>query len=95
MLYTGDSPQWAERELIEKHTLPDTELLIVGHHGSDTATGADFLDAIRAEQAVISVGRNNSYGHPNQLVLARLQSRGMEIYRTDRNGTIEVRVNEA
>ena len=95
MLYTGDSPQWAERELIEKHALPDTELLIVGHHGSDTATGADFLDAIRAEQAVISVGRNNSYGHPNQLVLARLQSRGMEIYRTDRNGTIEVRVNEA
>jgi competence protein ComEC len=95
MLFTGDSPQWAERELMEKHALPDTELLIVGHHGSDTATAADFLDAIRAEQAVISVGRNNSYGHPSRQVLARLQSRGMEIYRTDRNGTIEVRVNEA
>ena len=52
-----------------------------------------FLDAVRAEQAVISVGRNNSYGHPSRQVLARLQSRGMEIYRTDRNGTVEVRVN--
>ena len=73
--------------------LPDCELLIVGHHGSDTATDTAFLDAIRAEQAVISVGRNNSYGHPTRQVLARLQSREMEIYRTDLNGTVEVRVN--
>ena len=77
----------------ETHALPDMELLIVGHHGSDTSTDPAFLDAVRAERAVISVGRNNSYGHPARQVLARLQSRGMEIYRTDRNGTVEVRVN--
>ncbi|MBO6017320.1 MAG: DNA internalization-related competence protein ComEC/Rec2, partial [Oscillospiraceae bacterium] len=93
ILCTGDSPKRAELQLIETHPLPDTELLIVGHHGSDTSTDPAFLDAVRAEQAVISVGRNNSYGHPSRQVLARLQSRGMEIYRTDRNGTVEVRVN--
>ena len=93
LLYTGDSPKRAELQLIQAHALPDTELLVVGHHGSDTSTDPAFLDAVRAEQAVISVGRNNSYGHPSRQVLARLQSRGMEIYRTDRNGTVEVRVN--
>ena len=93
LLYTGDSPKRAELQLIQTHALPDTELLVVGHHGSDTSTDPAFLDAVRAEQAVISVGRNNSYGHPSRQVLARLQSRGMEIYRTDRNGTVEVRVN--
>ena len=93
LLYTGDSPKRAELQLIQTHSLPDTELLVVGHHGSDTSTDPVFLDAVRAEQAVISVGRNNSYGHPSRQVLARLQSRGMEIYRTDRNGTVEVRVN--
>ena len=93
MLYTGDSPRSAEQRLMETQILPDTELLIVGHHGSDSATGVEFLDTIRAEQAVISVGKNNSYGHPARSVLARLQSRGMEVYRTDRNGTVEIRVN--
>ena len=93
LLYTGDSPKRAELQLIQTHSLPDTELLVVGHHGSDTSTDPAFLDAVRAEQAVISVGRNNSYGHPSRQVLARLQSRGMKIYRTDRNGTVEVRVN--
>lgn len=83
----------AKLQLIQAHAVPDMELLVVGHHGSDTSTDPAFLDAVRAEQAVISVGRNNSYGHPSRQVLARLQSRGMEIYRTDRNGTVEVRVN--
>lgn len=95
MLFTGDAPKQAERKLIEEHMLPDTELLIVGHHGSDTATDPGFLEAVRAEQAIISVGKYNSYGHPTRQVLVRLQSRGMEIYRTDQNGTVEIRVNGA
>ena len=65
----------------------------MGHHGSDSSSGPEFLDAVRAETAVISVGKNNSYGHPTRQVLVRLQSRGMEVFRTDQNGTVEIRVN--
>jgi len=84
----------AELDLIENHYLPDTELLIVGHHGSRTSTDDLFLETIRAEDAVISVGSNNSYGHPNREVLARLQAHGCNIWRTDRNGTVEIRVKQ-
>ena len=94
MLMTGDSLKQAELDLVEKHSLPDTELLIVGHHGSRTSTDDLFLEAIRAEDAVISVGANNSYGHPNREVLARLQLHGCNIWRTDRNGTVEIRVKQ-
>ena len=94
MLMTGDSLKQAELDLVEKHSLPDTELLIVGHHGSRTSTDDLFLEAIRAEDAVISVGANNSYGHPNREVLARLQAHGCNIWRTDRNGTVEIRVKQ-
>ena len=85
----------AELDLVEKYSLPDTELLIVGHHGSRTSTDNLFLETIRAEDAVISVGSNNSYGHPNWEVLARLQLHGCNIWRTDRNGTVEIRVKHA
>ena len=95
MLMTGDSLKQAELDLVEKYSLPDTELLIVGHHGSRTSTDNLFLEAIRVEDAVISVGSNNSYGHPNREVLARLQLHGCNIWRTDRNGTVEIRVKHA
>ena len=94
MLMTGDSLKQAEVDLVEKHSLPDMELLIVGHHGSRTSTDDLFLETIRAEDAVISVGNNNSYGHPNREVLARLQAHGCNIWRTDRNGTVEIRVKQ-
>ena len=95
MLMTGDSLKQAELDLVEKYSLPDTELLIVGHHGSRTSTDNLFLETIRVEDAVISVGSNNSYGHPNREVLARLQAHGCNIWRTDRNGTVEIRVKHA
>ena len=93
MLVTGDSPAKAERRLIENEKLPDTELLIVGHHGSRSASDREFLSAIQAEDAIISVGKNNSFGHPTREVLARLQICGYGIYRTDLNGTVEVWVS--
>ena len=92
MLFTGDSLKKAERDLVEQHDLPDTELLIVGHHGSRTSSDGDFLSAIHAEEAIISVGRNNSFGHPTWEVLERLNAYGYHISRTDLNGTVEVRV---
>ena len=93
MLFTGDAPAEAEEQYLKDRDLPDMELLIVGHHGSRTSTGEKLLETIRAEDAIISVGRNNSYHHPNREVLIRLQNSGCHIYRTDRNGTVEVRVN--
>ena len=94
MILTGDALKNAEQELVERAELPDAELLVVGHHGSQTSTDDVFLDAIRVEDAVISVGRNNSYGHPTREVLARLQKHGCRIWRTDQNGTVELRVNQ-
>ena len=95
LLYTGDSLKQAERELVEQYELPDMEVLIVGHHGSRTSSDEGFLEAIRAEDAIISVGRNNSFGHPTQEVLSRLAFSGCRIWRTDLNGTIELRINTA
>ena len=90
-LITGDAPAALERQLIESFDLPDIECLVVGHHGSATSTCDQLLDALTPETAVISVGENNTYGHPTQAVLERLEERGIDILRTDLNGTITVR----
>ena len=63
-------------------------LLKVGHHGSRSATSDAWLDELRPEEAVISVGARNNYGHPAPEVLARLSAHGIVVYRTDRQGTI-------
>src|SRR6266581_3994535 len=64
------------------------DLLKVGHHGSRTATSDEWLDELAPREAVISVGRNNHYGHPAPEVLERLARHGITVFRTDRNGTI-------
>ena len=91
MLVTGDAPQAAERELIESHELPDAELLIAGHHGSKYSSCGELLSAVGAETAVISVGYNN-YGHPTNETLERLRAYGYNVYRTDLNGNVEIRL---
>ncbi|MBO5496330.1 MAG: DNA internalization-related competence protein ComEC/Rec2 [Oscillospiraceae bacterium] len=93
LLFTGDSPRKAERELLQRTVLPDLEVLIVGHHGSRTATDPALLEATKPEDAVISVGRFNSYGHPTWEVLETLQAYGCRVYRTDLNGDVEIRVS--
>jgi competence protein ComEC len=64
------------------------ELLKVGHHGSRTASSEAWLDELAPHEAVISVGRNNHYGHPAPEVVARLLQHGITLYRTDMSGTI-------
>lgn len=92
-LITGDVNSAVERRLVETEDLPDMELLVVGHHGSRYSSCFELLSAIDAETAVISVGWN-SYGHPSDEVLSRLALMGMEVYRTDENGNITVRIGE-
>lgn len=91
MLLTGDMNTVVEKRLVKYGALPDCEVLVAGHHGSRYASGDALLDAVEPEAVFISVGRN-SYGHPAQETLERLSRKGALIYRTDRAGTITLRV---
>ncbi len=88
-LIMGDVNASVERRLVERSVLPDTELLVAGHHGSGSSTSFELLEAADAEAAVISVGWN-SYGHPSPETLRRLELFGVEIYRTDEDGSVTV-----
>ena len=82
----------AERQLIATYGLPDIETLVVGHHGSRSSTSEELLEALTPETAVISVG-DNSYGHPAEDALRRLVLSDVEIFRTDKQGTVHLSVN--
>ncbi len=85
-LFMGDAGINVEEDLIEKYNLKDIDVLKVGHHGSKTSSNKNFIDLINPKYSIISVGKNNRYGHPNKSVLDNLN--GSKIYRTDINGTI-------
>ena len=91
ILITGDRGRKGESQLVSQNELPDIEVLVVGHHGADNATTDVLLDAVKPEYAVISVSKDNRYGHPAQAVIDRLEKRGCHICRTDRDGTIIIR----
>lgn len=93
-LVTGDAGSGVERLLSRFYDLGDMELLVVGHHGSRYSTCEMLLDDITPEAAIISVGADNSYGHPTQEVLDRLAARNIAVYRTDLDGTITISVGE-
>ncbi len=94
VLITGDMEAEGERRLVETADLPDVEVLVAGHHGSNTSNTRELLETVRPELALISVGQNNKYGHPGWDALARLDEIGAKIYRTDLYGTIEVRMKQ-
>ena len=83
-LFTGD----AEESVEASRKWPHIDVLEVGHHGSNTSSSKKFLEQIKPEVALISVGQGNTYGHPTQATLKRLSNIGAKIYRTDENGTI-------
>jgi competence protein ComEC len=86
VVFTGDAGLPAEARLLGR--VGDVDLLKVGHHGSHSATSAEWLAEVTPEIAVVSVGAGNRYGHPAPDVLARLAERGIAVHRTDREGTI-------
>ena len=91
ILLTGDMGGAVEPLLLAHAALPDVELLVVGHHGSGGSTTQELLRAVRPELAVVSVGAGNRYGHPARETLERLAGAGAAVYRTDLQGTVEVR----
>ena len=90
LLFAGDIYKSAERELLNLAKQLDADVLKVGHHGSKTSTAEEFIIVVSPEIAVISVGRNNSYGHPHQETLDTLEKYGIRIFRTDFNGDIKI-----
>lgn len=87
-LFTGDAETLSENEMINKGLDLKADVLKVGHHGSSTSTSQGFLDRVNPKYAVVSVGKDNSYGHPNKTIMDRLQSKNIKVYRTDESGTI-------
>ncbi|HEY4600247.1 MAG TPA: MBL fold metallo-hydrolase [Cerasibacillus sp.] len=89
-LFTGDADTQAETQMLHTNQNLKANVLHIGHHGSNTSSGQSFLDSVQPEIAIISVGENNSYGHPHPDILNRLENSGIQIYRTDLNGTIQL-----
>jgi competence protein ComEC len=89
-LLTGDIGKDVEKRLVEKKNLPKCQILKSPHHGSNSSSSPEFLEAISPEIVVISVGRGNIYGLPNTDVLARYSAHGAKVYRTDLHGAVEI-----
>lgn len=87
-LIYGDGEEASEQAMIASGEELSSDVLMVSHHGSRNATTKEILEAVKPSYAVISVGADNSYGHPTEEVLDRLADAGCTVYRTDQNGTI-------
>lgn len=87
-LFTGDAEREAEQAILDSGADLKSTLLKVGHHGSANSTTYPFLREIMPQYAIISVGKDNSYGHPSDEAVSKLKDAGATIYRTDKKGTI-------
>ncbi len=87
-LFTGDAEREEEQQILDKGYDLSATVLKVGHHGSRNSTTYPFLREIMPEYAIISVGKDNTYGHPTEDVLSRLGDAGAKVYRTDIQGDI-------
>ncbi len=89
-LFMGDAGVKVEEDLISKYNFQDIDVLKVGHHGSKTSSNKEFINEINPKYSIISVGKNNRYGHPNKEVLEILEE--SKIYRTDEDGNIMFKI---
>lgn len=91
-LFMGDAGEEREEDIINQYNVGSVDLLKVGHHGSDTSSSQEFIKSINPKYSIISVGKNNRYGHPKKDVLNTLNN--SKIYRTDIDGSIEIKLNK-
>ena len=96
-IFTGDIEKVAEDEILKQYKNSNkikANVLKVAHHGSKSSSIEDFLNTVKPQIALIGVGKNNTFGHPNEDVLKRIEKKGCKIYRTDLNGEITIRINK-
>ena len=89
-LYMGDASSTRETNIIKKYNLEKITILKVGHHGSKTSSSKEFINEINPKYSIISVGKNNRYGHPNKEAVNNLNN--SKIYRTDEDGSIMIKI---
>ena len=89
-LVTGDLDAEAEWRLLRTHELPQVDVLVAGHHGAKDSTSDALLEAVRPRVVAVSVGQN-SYGHPAEETIARIEARGVAVCRTDQQGTLRIK----
>lgn len=98
ILFTGDIEEVAENEILNLYkdnlNLLNSSILKVAHHGSKTSTNLEFLKCVNPKIALIGVGNNNKFGHPNEVILNKLEENKVQIYRTDKNGEINIIFNK-
>ena len=87
-LFMGDATSKVEKKLLNEDIKSD--VLKIGHHGSEYSTTNNFLDKVNPQYAIIEVGKNNTYKHPKEITLDKLNKKNIKIYRTDIDGTIKV-----
>ena len=72
-MFMGDAGKTREKDILEKYNISDIDVLKVGHHGSKTSSSKEFINVVNPKYSIISVGKNNRYGHPNKEVLDNLK----------------------
>ena len=91
-MFMGDAGVDKEKDILERHNISNIDVLKVGHHGSKTSSSKSFINKIKPKYSIISVGKNNRYGHPNKEVLDTLND--SKIYRTDEDGSIMFKIRK-
>ena len=89
-MFMGDAGVEKEKDILNKYNISGIDVLKIGHHGSKTSSSKEFINEINPNYSIISVGKNNRYGHPNKEVLNNLGQ--SKIYRTDIDGSIMFRI---
>ena len=89
-MFMEDAGIAQEKDILDKYNLTNIDVLKVGHHGNKTSSSKEFIDETEPKYAIISVGKNNRYGHPNKEVLNNLSD--SKIYRTDQDGSIMFKI---
>ena len=90
-IFTGDAEKESENRMVSRGHNLQADVLKLGHHGSNTSTTDSFLEKVGPKYAVISCGFDNTYGHPDQGIISKLNAKNIEIFRTDLDGTIVAR----
>jgi len=89
-LFQGDAEERSEKYILDKEKSIEADVIKLGHHGSSTSSSPEYIKAVKPSYAIITVGKNNKYGHPHAETMKLMDELGIVVYRTDEDGTIVV-----